>query len=259
MVQRHTFSTLANDDELRYRNEVQLNEGLYNDVDVWAKRQETNKVSIIRFLRKRRLVPAGEGLEVGSGTSWFTAELSKIPEVTAMHALDFSEVLLTTVAPEIVRKRGGRLDKITFHVGDFHRLPFGDGSLDFVAADAALHHTEELGLLLKEIFRVLRPGGKLLAIHEPGIPPLLTPLTKGIVLDHGEHERQFGVTEKIYTQGEWRGYMEGAGFTAQFFPFFGRRSTWRAKLVAYTPLRWTNGLLFWSKVIVATKPQTPST
>ena len=254
MIERHQLSPLANEEELRYRNTVQLTEDLYSDVDKWSKRQEQNKLSIVRFMVQRQLVPAGEGLEIGAGTCWLSAELSKMPQVTKVHALDFSEVLLTDVAPEIVRLRNGNLDKIKFHVGDFHKLPFPDSSLDFVAADAALHHTDQMDDVLTEVFRVLKPGGRLLGIHEPGIPSMLTPFNRFLVVQHGDHEKQYGVIENIYTEREWRTSFEAVGFKVSFMPFFGRRGNWRAKLVARSPLILFNGLLFWSKVIVATKP-----
>jgi ubiquinone/menaquinone biosynthesis C-methylase UbiE len=234
---------------------VQLNEELYNDVDKWSRRQEHNKVAIVRFLSQQGLIPGGEGLEIGAGTCWFTAELSKLDQVDVIHALDFSEVLLSDVAPKIVERRSGRIDKIRFHVGDFHALPFADSSLDFVVADAALHHTDRLDMLLAEVSRVLKPGGVVIAVHEPGVPALLTPFNRFLVVNHGGHEKQFGVIENIYREQEWRSFFERAGFGVRFVRYFGRRGNWRAKLVANTPIRWLNGLMFWSKVIVASKPE----
>ena len=46
------------------------------------------------------------------------------------------------------------------------RLPFDDASFDLVFARAVLHHTRDLKAACAEFFRVLRPGGKLLAIRE---------------------------------------------------------------------------------------------
>jgi SAM-dependent methyltransferase len=46
------------------------------------------------------------------------------------------------------------------------RLPFVDGSFDVVFARAVLHHTRDLEAACREFFRVLKPGGLLLAIRE---------------------------------------------------------------------------------------------
>lgn len=46
------------------------------------------------------------------------------------------------------------------------RLPFADASFDLVFARAVLHHTRDLEMACREFFRVLKPGGKLIAIRE---------------------------------------------------------------------------------------------
>jgi SAM-dependent methyltransferase len=46
------------------------------------------------------------------------------------------------------------------------RLPFGDASFDVIHARAVLHHTKNLDSACAEMFRVLRPGGLLVAVRE---------------------------------------------------------------------------------------------
>jgi len=46
------------------------------------------------------------------------------------------------------------------------RLPFDDASFDLVFARAVLHHTRDLEVACSEFHRVLRPGGKLIAVRE---------------------------------------------------------------------------------------------
>jgi SAM-dependent methyltransferase len=46
------------------------------------------------------------------------------------------------------------------------RLPFEDASFDLVFARAVLHHMRDLKAACAEFFRVLRPGGRLLAVRE---------------------------------------------------------------------------------------------
>ena len=48
-----------------------------------------------------------------------------------------------------------------FVQGDGARLPFGDGVFDAVIANHSLEHIDDLGGALKEIGRVVRPGGSL--------------------------------------------------------------------------------------------------
>lgn len=59
--------------------------------------------------------------------------------------------------------------------GDVSRLPFRDGCFDLVTANMAFEHLKEPEIQLKEIFRVLKPGGELV-FHTPnahGYGPLL--------------------------------------------------------------------------------------
>jgi SAM-dependent methyltransferase len=46
------------------------------------------------------------------------------------------------------------------------RLPFADAQFDVVFARAVLHHTKDLAAACCEFFRVLKPGGRLLAVRE---------------------------------------------------------------------------------------------
>ena len=69
-------------------------------------------------------------------------------------ALDVSERMV-----ELCRARG-----IDARVGDAQELPFEDGSFDLVVAAWVLFHVPDLDRGLAEIARVLRPGGRLVAV-----------------------------------------------------------------------------------------------
>ncbi len=58
-------------------------------------------------------------------------------------------------------------------IADALNLPFSDGSFDLVVANLALHHIRPLGALLKEVFRVLTPGGRFCALEPAPIVGLL--------------------------------------------------------------------------------------
>ena len=59
---------------------------------------------------------------------------------------------------ELTRARG-----VDASVADVQELPFEDGSFDCVAANWVLYHVPDLDLGVRELARVLRPGGRLVA------------------------------------------------------------------------------------------------
>lgn len=52
-------------------------------------------------------------------------------------------------------------DAIAYVRGDAHRLPFGDGEFDAVSCYGALYLVEDPFVVIAEMIRVLRPGGRL--------------------------------------------------------------------------------------------------
>lgn len=53
---------------------------------------------------------------------------------------------------------------VQFEIGSAYDLPFGDGTFDLVLANHAFNSLEDLDRAAAEIFRVLRPGGRLVAL-----------------------------------------------------------------------------------------------
>ena len=92
-------------------------------------------------------------LDVGCGTGWFGARVQSELGV-AVNAVDQSERMV-----ELAREAG-----VDAEAADVQRLPFGDAMFDCVAANWMLYHVPDLDLGLAEIARVLRPGGRLVAI-----------------------------------------------------------------------------------------------
>jgi ubiquinone/menaquinone biosynthesis C-methylase UbiE len=127
----------------------------------------------IPFLAKKcGLEFRGRILEIGAGEAWLSAELSKLPRVVAIITTDFSPKLLKEAAPKMFRLLGANGAKITRIPGDFHKLDFPNNHFDFVVCSAVLYHATNMVQVLREAKRVLKPGGKFVAVREP-IWPLM--------------------------------------------------------------------------------------
>ena len=115
----------------------------------------------------------GRILEIGAGGAWLSAELSKLPRVVEVVTTDLSPRLLKEEAPRTFKLLNAHTAKITRMPGDFHKLDFPDKYFDFVVCSAVLHDAANLLQVLREAKRVLKPGGRLVAIREP-ISPRVT-------------------------------------------------------------------------------------
>jgi demethylmenaquinone methyltransferase/2-methoxy-6-polyprenyl-1,4-benzoquinol methylase len=79
--------------------------------------------------------------------------------------LDFSSAMLARAR----RKTGARTDALEWVEGDMLALPFADGTFDAATVGFGVRNVADLELGLRELRRVLRPGGRLaiLEITQP--------------------------------------------------------------------------------------------
>jgi len=55
-------------------------------------------------------------------------------------------------------------------IGDIHKIPLGSESVDAIICSSVLEHVEDPALAVREMFRILRPNGKLF-VYVPSIYP----------------------------------------------------------------------------------------
>jgi len=116
--------------------------------------------------------------DIGAGTGFITEGL--VDRGVRVIAVDQSEEMLA----EMKRKFSGSHD-IDYRIGDAESLPLLDGEVDYVFANMFLHHVEEPEGVIKEMVRIMKPGGKL------------------IITDLDEHEHEFLRTEQ---NDRWMGF-----------------------------------------------------
>ncbi|MBU4338870.1 methyltransferase domain-containing protein [Patescibacteria group bacterium] len=178
----------------------------------------------------------GEILEIGAGSCWLSALISKTPGIRKIYALDISRDLLEMIGADIICRLNGNKEKIEFINADFNNLPFENNKFNIVICDASLHHAPNLSILLKEIFRVLKAGGFLIAIREP-IKPLIC------WRKFGKSEIAKGATENIYSKREWKKYFKEAGLILDITEDFSQ-DDFKTSAFRIFPFRFLNGILF---------------
>lgn len=93
-------------------------------------------------------------LEIGCGLGTDGAQFAEA-------GADYTGVDLTEAAVELARQRFELFDlKGKFQTADAENLDFADESFDLVYSHGVLHHTPETEKAIREIHRVLRPGGR---------------------------------------------------------------------------------------------------
>jgi demethylmenaquinone methyltransferase/2-methoxy-6-polyprenyl-1,4-benzoquinol methylase len=104
--------------------------------------------------------PGERILDVAAGTGTSSASLAR--SGAEVVALDFS--------PGMIAEGRRRYPKIEFIEGDAEKLPFADDTFDAVTISFGLRNVEHPKVALAEMYRVLKPGGRLV-VCEFSKPP----------------------------------------------------------------------------------------
>lgn len=145
-------------------------------------------------VREKALAVAGVqpgrlAADIGAGTGFITEGL--VQKGVAVIAVDQSEAMLAEM-----RKKFGNVDEIDYRLGEAESLPIPGEAVDYAFANMYLHHVEAPPEAIKEMGRVLKPGGKL------------------VVTDLDEHAFEF---LRVEHHDRWMGFKRediGQWFTA---------------------------------------------
>jgi ubiquinone/menaquinone biosynthesis C-methylase UbiE len=102
---------------------------------------------------------------------------------------------VSSVATAFCRKRGLKNIK----TGDVSKLPYDDNFFDIVSCMDVLEHIEDENKAVKELYRVLKPGGELI-LTVPGLPFIFS-----------EHDKAQGHFRR-YSRNDVRELLESNGF-----------------------------------------------
>jgi SAM-dependent methyltransferase len=133
------------------------------------------------FASQAGLAPGRRALELGCGTGVFLRHVGSTG--AQIRGIDVSQDLL-----ERARSHVAEFPNVGLDCGNAEQLPYQDGSFDAVYGSSVLHHLE-LEPALKEVARVLRPGGRAVFTE----PNLVNPQV-ALMFHLGLTKRYFGVS-----------------------------------------------------------------
>ena len=114
-----------------------------------------------RLLDVLALKPGEHVLDVGSGPGHYAFDMaSAVGDTGRVAGVDNAEDSLETA-----RRRCAGLANVSFHLGDAVDLPFDEATFDAALSTQTFEYLPDVGAALAEIFRVLKPGGRVL-IHD---------------------------------------------------------------------------------------------
>jgi ubiquinone/menaquinone biosynthesis C-methylase UbiE len=144
-------------------------------------------------------------LDLGCGAGHASYALAR-GGVHRVVAYDLSAQMLEVAAAE-ARARGHA--QIEICAGPAERVPFPDMSFDLVVTRYSAHHWMDAFGAVREVARILKPGGTLVVIDvlAPENPLMDTVLQTVEILRDLSHVRD-------YRESEWRGMFEAASFAS---------------------------------------------
>ena len=151
--------------------------------DVAAKWDEMRTAFFSEAVRDKALSVAGVrsgelAADLGAGTGFITEAL--LNKGLKVIAVDQSQEMLRRLKSKFHQD-----DSVDCRQGSAESLPLADAEVDYVFANMYLHHVESAPKAIKEISRVLRPGGVM------------------VITDLDEHDHQFLLTEH---HDRWPGF-----------------------------------------------------
>ncbi len=98
--------------------------------------------------------PGRAAADIGAGTGYVTAAL--VERGVAVIAVDASRPMLAALADKLPPRA-----EVECRQGDAEALPIEDGAVDYAFASMLLHHAESPPTVIREMARILKPGGTL--------------------------------------------------------------------------------------------------
>ncbi len=165
--------------------------------------------------RLRQLAAQGRMLDLGTGPGHIPLMVASEIEGARILAVDLSHHMLRLARAKLARTAWS--DRVEFRLADVKALPFEDRSFDTVFSNTILHHIPQPAEMLREAWRVLKPGGVLLIrdLYRPADAETLDRLVATHAAGCDDHQRRMFRDSlcAALTPGELRDLAMAAGMT----------------------------------------------
>ncbi|MFA6960282.1 MAG: bifunctional demethylmenaquinone methyltransferase/2-methoxy-6-polyprenyl-1,4-benzoquinol methylase UbiE [Opitutaceae bacterium] len=185
-------------------------------VDVWWRNR------LVAAVRRHSPVDV---LDLATGSGDVAFALSKgLPSNITITGMDFCQPMLDEAV--IKQQSSARFPNITFQQGDGMALPLADESFDAVTISFGLRNMADRNRALREMRRVLRPGGQLFVLEfsQPFrwfrplyyfyLRRILPTIAAAVTSDRGAYEYLCGSIEQYPDCESMSGEILNAGFTS---------------------------------------------
>ncbi len=94
-------------------------------------------------------------IDIGSGTGFLSIEIAKRANHLKIYGIDLSKKMV-----EIATRNARGIKNVQFKFGHAAKLPFEDGSIDFIVSTGSFHHWKNPIKIFNECYRVLKSDGE---------------------------------------------------------------------------------------------------
>lgn len=118
---------------------------------------------------RRRMVRLVQGfgphtiLDVATGTGDLAVAMARKMRQATVVGVDLSAEMLAVAREKVARQ--GVADRVTLQEGDAEQLAFAEGSFDAVTVAFGVRNFGDLQAGVREMYRVLKPGGRLVILE----------------------------------------------------------------------------------------------
>jgi len=136
-------------------------------------------------------------LDVGCGSGWATRLMAEKANKGSVVGIDIADEMI-----KVARESSTSFSNVEFHVVSAETLPFGDGKFTHAFSMESLYYYANIAEALREIKRVLKPGGLFVTVvdlYQENLP---------------SHQwvPQLKVPVQLLSTADYRSLFEGAGF-----------------------------------------------